>query len=118
VAGYDGAIRSGKTICGTLFGGTVYLGYLNGHDAEKAPEIGGERRAHAIEAVSDLYAGFVERFGTTDCQTLTGCDWGRQGDIDRYMEEKTYEDTCYKYFEYVLSKCLAASERVAAGRGM
>ena len=26
--GYMGAIMSGRTICGILFGGTVYLGYL------------------------------------------------------------------------------------------
>jgi hypothetical protein len=109
VAGYDGAIRSGKTICGALFGGTVYLGYLHGAGTEEAPAVGGERRARAIRAVGDLYAGFIERFGDTDCQTLTGCDLSKRRDVVRYIRQKTYEDTCYHYLAYVLAACLAAS---------
>ena len=77
-------------------------------DAEKAPEVGGERRARAIEAVGDLYRGFIERFGDTDCRTLTGCDWSKRADIVRYMREKTYEHTCYNYLGYVLAECLDA----------
>jgi hypothetical protein len=112
VAGYDGAIRSGKTICGTLLGGTVYLGYLQGQDAEGAPEIGGERRTRAIQAVGDLYAGFIERFGDTDCQTLTGCHHGKPEDVERYNRERIYEQ-CFDYFGHVVAKCLEASDPTA-----
>ena len=27
------------------------------------------------------------------------------------MAEKTYEDTCYNYFDYVLARCLEASDQ-------
>ena len=39
-----GAINSGKTICGVLFGASIYLGFLNGMDATDAPELMDERR--------------------------------------------------------------------------
>ena len=50
--------------------------------------------------------GFVERFGDTDCQTLTGCDWSKEEDIARYKEEKTYKETCLNFLGYVLESCL------------
>lgn len=85
------------------------MGYLQGVDATQAPEVGGEGRTRAIEAVAGLYRGFIGRFGATDCRTLTGCDWSNRRDIVRYMREKTYEHTCYHYLAYVLAECLGAS---------
>jgi len=105
-AGYMGAIETGKTICGILFGGSVYLGYLSGINATEAPEIKDENRKEAIRSVRSLFWGFIERFGDTDCQALTGCDWSKKEDIKRYFKEKVYENTCYHQFEYVLDKCL------------
>ena len=72
----------------------------------EAPEVQGERRSQAIEGVGGLFRGFIERFGDTNCQTLTGCDWSKKEDIDRYMKEETYKHTCFNYFEYVLAECL------------
>ncbi len=105
-AGYNGAIGTGKTICGVLFGGTAFLGYLHGENATQAPDVKDEHRLQAIEAVQALFQGFLENFGQTDCQTLTGCDWSKKEDRHRYFEEKIYEDTCFNYFEYALKHCL------------
>ena len=41
-AGYMGAIKSGKTICGCLFGGTCFLGYLQGFNTGQLPGIENE----------------------------------------------------------------------------
>ena len=57
-AGYAGAINSGKTICGILFGASIYLGFLNGMDATDAPELMDKRRLKAIESVDKLFNGF------------------------------------------------------------
>ena len=107
-AGYMGAIDSGKTICGILFGGSIYLGFLNGMDATEAPKLKDKRRLNAIKSVNELFKGFINQFGESDCKTLTGCDWSKKEDIKRYFKDQIYKDTCYRQFEYVVEKCISA----------
>ena len=104
--GYQGAIESGNTICGILFGGAVYLGYLSGLGATGEPGVKDEKRTQAITSVRDLFQGFNEKFGDTDCKTLTGCDWSKKEDVKRYFKEKVYKNICYPQFEYVLADLL------------
>ena len=82
------------------------LGYLHGKDAKKAPGVKDKRRIGAMESVKSLFNGFMERFEDTDCQTITGCDWSKKEDRDRYFKDKVYKDKCYKYVEYVIERCL------------
>ena len=112
-AGCQGAIDSGKTICGLLFGGSIFLGYLAGAKSPEGPTLENEDRARAIASVKGLFQGFVERFGTTDCHKLTGCDFSQKADVRRYFREKIYENTCYRYFDYVLRFCLTQLEAQA-----
>ena len=107
-----GAINSGKTICGVLFGGSIYLGFLNGMGATNAPELEDEGRLKAIKSVNELFNGFIKRFWETDCTALTGCDWSKKEDINRYFKEEIYKDTCFRQFEYVIEKCLAEKSSV------
>ena len=113
-AGYMGAIDSGKTICGILFGGSVYLGFLNGIGSTEAPKLNDEKRLNAIKSVNELFKGFVNQFGDSDCKTLTGCDWSKKDDIKRYFKDKVYESTCYRQFEYVIEKCF--NEKASANQ--
>jgi hypothetical protein len=101
-----GAIGSGRTICGTLVGGLLFVGFFQGSNATDAPEVQDEGRTRAIGSVRRLFDGFAERFGDTDCTTLTGCDWSKKEDRQRYYKEEVYKGTCYTYFEYVLDHCL------------
>jgi hypothetical protein len=101
-----GAIESGKTVCGILFGGAVYLGYLSGVGATGAPGVKDSKRKQAITAVRYLFTGFIDKFGNLDCTTLCGCNWSKKEDIKRYFKEEIYKGTCYPQFEYVLSQCL------------
>jgi len=100
---------SGKTICGVLFGATIYLGYLNGRNASAVPGLRDKRRKKAIASVEDLFNGFAKRFGHTDCQTLTGCDWTKERDRKRYFKEEVYKDTCFPQLEYAVEKCLVGN---------
>ena len=109
--GYSGAIDSGRTICGILFGASIYLGFLNGIDSTAVPEPKDERRLKAIKSVNDLFRGFIDQFGDSDCKTLTGCDWSKKEDTKRYFKDKVYNDVCYPQFEYVLEKCFNETAR-------
>ena len=106
-AGYMGAINSGKTICGVLFGASIYLGFLNGMNSTDAPKLKDEKRLNAIKSVNDLFNGFINQFGETDCKALTGCDWSKKEDIDRYFKDEIYKDTCFRQLEYAVAKCVA-----------
>lgn len=101
-----GAINSGRTICGVLFGASVYLGFLNGHGSTDAPAPEDGRRLKAIKSVNELFNEFIARFGDTNCTTLTGCDWSQPEDIQRYFKEEIYKETCYRQFEYAVGKCI------------
>ena len=106
VAGYRGAIGSGRAICGSLFAGTVYLGYLQGAGSAGDLLVDDDRRRRAMDAVGALYEGLVRRFGHTDCLALTGCNFGVQADRERYWRDKVYEAKCLTYCGYVLATCL------------
>jgi hypothetical protein len=105
-AGYMGAINSGKTICGILFGAAIYLGFLYGQNSTAAPKIKDQGRLQAIKSVNALFNGFVAHFGETDCKALTGCDWSKADDIARYYKEEIYKNTCFRQFEYVVDQCV------------
>jgi len=72
-----------------------------------APGVQNPQRLEAIKSVNNLFNGFIERFGDTDCKTLTGCDFSNKEEAERYMREEIYKDTCFHQFEYVLSECIS-----------
>ena len=89
-----------------LFGASIYLGFLNGKDSANAPKLKDEGRLKAIKSVHELFNGFINQFGETDCTSLTGCDWGKKEDIKRYFKDEIYKDICFRQFEYVVEKCI------------
>ena len=114
-AGYGGAIGSAKATCGILVGGAIYLGFLSGDGAAGAPDVSDERRKLAIARVQDLYQGFIAEFGDTDCKTLTGCDWGKKEDVERYHRNKIFLSVCARQFDHVLAALLAVQKADARG---
>jgi hypothetical protein len=114
-AGYQGAIRSGgsKTICGVLFGSAAFLGFLCGRGQDAAPAVDDPTRQQAIAAVNGLFNGFLERFGATECHTLTGCDHSIPEQTDRFYQDEVYRDSCLPQLEHVLSYCLDQVELIA-----
>jgi hypothetical protein len=98
-----------------LFGSTAFLGFIFGDGETSAPEVEDDKRTKAIEAVNGLFTGFIEKFGTTDCRSLTDCDFSKKEEVDRYMQNEVYKHTCFKQFEYVLSYCLTRKEALSRG---
>jgi len=114
-AGYRGAICSGRTICGALYGATVFLGVLWGACADggdAAPDAPG--RPAAVDDVSALFAGFLDAFGATECATLTGVDLGdpdaRAAFLSRYYAAGL-DHPCNQQISWAIRFCL---ERLAA----
>ena len=106
-AGYGGAIGSGKATCGILVGGAIYLGYLSGTGASREPGVKDDARMQAMARVSELYRKFINQFGDTDCKALTGCDWSKKEDAERFYRDKVNLTTCGKQFDYVLTALLS-----------
>lgn len=59
----------------------------------------------------EMFRGFIERFGDTDCHTLSGCDFSRPADSKRYYREKVYEKTCFHQMRYVIETCMLAGNK-------
>ena len=112
--GYSGAVESGRTICGALFGGAVFHGFLHGENESQVPEADNKIRQQAIGSVRELFTGFKERFGDTVCGELTGCDFSKKEDQERYFKDEIYKDKCFRYVEYVLADCV--QQMKAAGK--
>ena len=104
--GYMGAVETGRTICGALFAGTVFHGFLHGENQSHSPEVNDKIRKQTIDSVRGLFNGFKEQFGSTDCQALIRCDLSKKEEYKRYLEEEIYKDKCFNYVEYVLDNCI------------
>jgi C_GCAxxG_C_C family probable redox protein len=57
-------------MCGAVSGAIMGIGLLNG------ARLPGDSREANYAAVQKLLAGFEEKFGSTNCLELTGCDLG------------------------------------------
>ena len=88
---------------------------MYGNGETSVPGVENDKRTKAIESVNGLFNGFIEKFGTTDCKSLTNCDFSKKEEVDRYMQDEVYKHTCFKQFEYVLSYCLARIDDLSRG---
>lgn len=103
--GYLGAIISGKTTCGLLIGSSVALGFLYGQGKDGIPEEYDDERNKVVQAVGELYNGFLEEFGSTECKVLSRTDFSKGEEIAQYLATKGWKQTCDIFLEHVLRKC-------------
>ena len=107
-----GAISSGQTTCGLLIGSSMAIGLLCGQGKEGIPEEHESERNKAIYAVGKLYKDFIKEFGSTDCRTLINCDFSNQEDLNRYIQNKVWKNTCDVFLKFVMNKCMEIAEKV------
>jgi hypothetical protein len=103
-AGYLGAIESGQTICGLLIGSSIAIGLRSGQKKNCLPLEDKKGRAGAVKAVKKLYEDFIEKFHSTECRKLTGCDFSNADDSIRYIEEEVYKNKCFVFFNFVMNR--------------
>jgi hypothetical protein len=108
--GYMGAILSGQTVCGLLIGSSIAIGLRYGQGKEGVPEEHEGDRNKAIQAVGELYRNFLQEFGSTECKTLSKCDWSNSEDVTRWIQEKGWKSTCDVYLKFAMNKCVEMAE--------
>lgn len=109
--GYAGAIGSGQTTCGLLIGSSIAVGFRYGQDKEGIPTEHEADRTKAIQAVGKLYDDFLEEFGSTQCQTLTGVDFSKPEDRERYRNNKIGQDKCEVFFSFVMNRFIELTKK-------
>jgi hypothetical protein len=110
-AGYMGAILSGQTTCGLLIGSSIAIGLRCGQGKEGIPEEHEQERNKAIHAVRELYSNFLNKFGSTDCKTLCKCDWSNPEELNQYIQNKGWKNTCDIFLKFVVNKCTELAEK-------
>ncbi|MFW9902987.1 MAG: C-GCAxxG-C-C family (seleno)protein [Candidatus Thorarchaeota archaeon] len=108
--GYLGAIMSGETTCGLLIGSSVALGFRCGLGKDGVPEMYENERNKVIQAVGELYNGFLKEFSSTKCKKLSRTDFSKGEEIGVYLATKGWKQTCDIFLEYVLRKCKSMAE--------
>ena len=101
-----GAISTGQTTCGLLIGCSIAIGLHCGSGKAGVPEEHATERERAITAVERLYRDFLQRFGSTDCRTLSGCDYSNAGDIARRFQHEEWKTTCDIFLKFVMTRCV------------
>jgi hypothetical protein len=109
-AGYSGAILSGDTACGLLIGSSIAMNIRCGQGKESIPENHEEERQKAIQAVGELYTEFIEKFGSTQCKTLTQVDFSKGEELTDYIVHKKWKQTCDLFLNFTFRKCAAMAE--------
>jgi len=108
--GYLGAIMSGKTTCGLLIGSSVALGFRCGQGKDGIPEEYTDERNKVAQIVGELYNGFLEEFGSTECKELSRTDFSKGEEIGQYIATKGWKQTCDVFLKYVLTKCKSMAD--------
>ena len=110
-AGYMGAISSGQTTCGLLIGSSIAIGLRCGQGKEGIPEEHEQERNKAIHAVRELYSDFLKEFGSTDCKTLSNCDFSNPEELNQYIQNKGWKNTCDIFLKFAVNKCSEFAEK-------
>jgi len=109
-AGYMGAILSGQTTCGLLISSSIAIGLRCGQGKKDIPEEHEGERNKAVRVVGELYRDFLKEFGSTDCKTLSHCDFSNPEDLSRYMQNKGWKNTCDVFLKFVMNRCVKMAE--------
>ena len=89
-AGFGGGMGKTQQTCGAVTGAIMVLGILRGEVAGDNEELKNE----SYRSVRTLMKDFHDRYGTTRCSELTGCDLNTPEGSARFREENMMENIC------------------------
>jgi C_GCAxxG_C_C family probable redox protein len=90
--GFCGGIAHTSGMCGALTGAVMAIGALTGRTNP------GDPRALTFSLVQELLKDFGERFGSTNCTELLGCDLGTPEGME-YMKTHNMRPKCAEFVE-------------------
>ena len=90
-------------MCGAVSGAVMAISLLTGRNT---PE---ESEAESYALVRKLLEGFLDRFGSTNCSELVGCDLGTE-EGQAYFEEHKLRERCMGFVEEAERMALAFLE--------
>ncbi len=94
---FGGGFGGRGLVCGAISGGTMAIGLKRGRSK------GAESPAPAYELSLELCRRFEERFGTTLCHDLTGCDFTTAEGKRKFKDQRIKEEKCIHYVETTAS---------------
>jgi len=99
-----GVGRSGQ-ICGALSGAVMAIGLRIGCDKGEAEK---EKRNTIYENVGQMIREFEKEFGSSQCRTLTQCDFRTSEGREKYRDKGLRKKLCQKFIawctDYILKK--------------
>lgn len=101
--GFCSGLSRSSGLCGAISGGILALGACLGRNSPDQPV------DELFAAVRQLMAGFERKFGSSNCQILTGCDLGTDAGQEKY-EAGDQRDKCREYAEEVTRRTLSLIE--------
>lgn len=90
--GFCGGVSRTCSMCGAVSGGIMVIGLFTGRNAPT------ETVAESYTMVRKLVKQFGARFGSTNCQELTGCDLGTE-EGQKYFKENNIRPKCRIFTE-------------------
>jgi C_GCAxxG_C_C family probable redox protein len=90
--GFCGGVSRTCGMCGAVSGGIMAISLFSGRTSAN------ESILPTYEAVRQLLQRFAERFGSTNCQDLTGCDLGTD-EGQNYFKTNNIRDKCRQLTE-------------------
>ena len=105
-AGFAGGMRFGRT-CGAVTGAFMVLGLkYSSKNCEKP-----DSRLNVYNAVCEFSKSFEEMYGSSNCETLIGCNIGTTEGMRKAKEENLFYTLCPKFIkgsaellEYMINK--------------
>jgi len=100
--GLQGGVSAGE-ICGALTGAAIAMGLHAWKVME--PRTGYERRLAGIAVpayVQELIYAFRHQFDSVRCEDLIGLKGATPEQVERFIRERQWKDTCVHYVDYVV----------------
>jgi C_GCAxxG_C_C family probable redox protein len=102
------SLKGWKGPCGAVCGGCAAIGVILG--GQKKLKFNQHLKTYQTAAKFVHY--FEKKFGATSCYELCGTEFNDLDSVNKYIENKIWENQCYKYVIFAIDKVreLTASE--------